>query len=699
MTDQPANINLRLALDQAALQQSSQGVGKLNQQFNDLKSQTRSSGTSADNALRGIVSDASAATNEIKKLNSALESTSKTAASVKSGGFGIEGLRRTGGALSQLGLGDIGQPIQRLGDFKQVIDEIGIAGNGAGIALGPATLALGGIALAVGVFKKVLDDASQPLADAVTKTEAYYKAIETGTTESLTAELKALEVHKKILDEQQKTLQAAYDAAHPASQADKPGEGHDIFSDFGKVFSNVSNDVSSGGKELNKSLEDTKSQAKQTQLQIDALKEALKSEQVATNDATAAHNALHKEIGEFADTGAKAAAEELKKLNEEVRDTQKAAQERAQKEVDVVKKLDDQLAALDESSAQERIDISTRLHDALVKAAEDALEASQKALDQLTQKREQNFVNLQRDNEQADRESANKELETRIAVQRQERDDLAEHLNNLRQIRDRDQSRERDDLLNRNYRDLFALREQKTQDMNSENGRYSEQQNQRKQALADQLSDLKRGDQQQRQERLIAYQQANADALKQYNIELQNAAEAKRKAIQLAQQSAAKELNELSSTTSKRQALLHQSALNELKLVTQTEQTKQQIFQQYLDRARQMLGEATTASGSAFNSPRNISQATPFASGGPISAYQTALVNEPGSSGNEGFNGVKFPRSMGLFTPFKSGNIQRGGSGNTTVPISIEISGVSDPVAVWRFIEPRIERKVKEAVG
>lgn len=76
------------------------------------------------------------------------------------GSLGIEGLRRTGGALSQLGLGAVGEPISRAGDIAQVgkeVAEFGGAIAGLSIPIGtimgialPATAVIAGLAIVFG---------------------------------------------------------------------------------------------------------------------------------------------------------------------------------------------------------------------------------------------------------------------------------------------------------------------------------------------------------------------------------------------------------------------------------------------------------------------------------------------------------------------------------------------------------------------
>ena len=390
-------------------------------------------------------------------------------------------------------------------------------------------------------------------------------------------------------------------------------------------------------------------------------------------------------------------ADALKELNKQLQETEKLREARAQKEVDIVKKYDEAVQTAEDTATQSRISANQKLQDALVNAAQKAVDDVNKALDQLEQKRASNLLSLTRDQEKLDREAGDQSLNDQIKQHRQERDDLQQHLDNLKQIRDRDASRERDDQLNRNYRDLFALKEQKSQDMTSENDRFTGQKQQRQQALQDEQNDQARAIQVQRRERLISYQQANEDALQQYNAEIETARAAKVKAIELAQQSNQRELTLIRTGLVNKETLLRQGAVNELQLVTQTEAAKQQIFQGYLDRANEMLGQSSTPEFTGQTRPQY------FAEGGNVRAGQRAIVND-GREGRqrESFQGVQLPRGLGLFIPAQAGYVNPGTSGAGDKPISvsipISINGVNNPVELGRIIDNHLEVKVPSVV-
>lgn len=375
-------------------------------------------------------------------------------------------------------------------------------------------------------------------------------------------------------------------------------------------------------------------------------------------------------------------------------DKLKADEKQQQDSVATLDKYNTAVQSAEDSAAQARINANGKLQDALVKAAQDAVDKSTAALAQLEQKRADNLTSLDLDLGKQNRASGDQQIEDQIKAQRQERDDLQTHLDNLKQIRDADAGRLRDDLLNRNFRDAFALGEQKNQDAAKENERFTEQQQKRNQALDDQGADEARAQVIQRRERLISYQNANQDALKQYNIELQQAAQAKARAIQQDQQGNAKELATINSSLITKEALLKQGAINDIKLVQQTEDQKQAIFLAKLEQVNQLLG--IVSAQNALPSQHTGSRAVLLAGGGDLAAGQRAIVNEPGSTGNESFNGVPFPKSMGLFIPLKSGNVNPGRSGGGDINIPITVNEASTPAATAAAIRPMVIKIIRE---
>lgn len=132
------------------------------------------------------------------------------AAAASGGGSGgkpalrIEGLRRTGGALSQLGFGEVGGAVSRVGDVAQIATEFGTLTA----ALGPLALVIGGVVagfalldLGLKAFDGRIDEGKRALAQAIEQQKAYYEAIENGTRKEIEAKLKAAQAQLRIDEE------------------------------------------------------------------------------------------------------------------------------------------------------------------------------------------------------------------------------------------------------------------------------------------------------------------------------------------------------------------------------------------------------------------------------------------------------------------------------------------------------------------
>lgn len=137
------------------------------------------------------------------------------------GGLQLTGLRRTGSALTQLGLGEIGRPVSLIGDVQQVgktIDELGsslehlpgifgtVAAQGEALAggfggliavAGPLALAIGGIGVALKAFFDEIEKGQKAVDQAEQGLVGYYKLVDTGTSESI---LKQIDGQKAIQD-------------------------------------------------------------------------------------------------------------------------------------------------------------------------------------------------------------------------------------------------------------------------------------------------------------------------------------------------------------------------------------------------------------------------------------------------------------------------------------------------------------------
>lgn len=626
---------------------------------------------------------------------------------------GLEGLAKAGGPVTDV--------------IKDLGGNMGVLAASGGLAV----VAIGLLAAGAATLKSSIDDSVHSLTAAETQLSDYYKTIETGTSSTITSDLQKRQQQQDVLQKQLDQANAANnldqngtgDVVHDLllDIGNLEGRGKpiaDALTTAQKAFDDntaaiaadqealksstvATNDATVAEQKLQAARDaqaDKNIQIAQQTQQLEASGTtkgiqdrvaAIEAERTAINKqieagglSTTETDKLSQRLRDLAaeeerDTivigPAIAAREKLAESEKEaakfVTDHANAVQKQNEAEGAIVEKYNTAVQNAEDTAATARINANDKLQTALVNAAQKAVDDANKALEQLEQKRAANLQSLNQDLSKEDRASADQQLNDQVKFQRQERDDLQQHLQNLQAIRDRDAARQRDDILNRNYRDLFSLGESKTQDMGTENNRYATQEQQRKQALTDEESDQARQATASRRERLISYQQANADAQKQYTVEIAAANQAKNKAIQLAQQGYQKELLTISQGLTQKQKLLQQGVVNELKLAEQTKEQRMAILQNELNQVDELLGRTAASVNTPYRSNLDTrrTQVPIMGSGGNLYAGQTAVVND---RNRESFGGSMFPPGLGLFTPAMSGSVNPGKSGGSTGPMS-----------------------------
>lgn len=249
-------------------------------------------------SVQDSIKDDTRAIDDLRKSLTGAASDAEDLSKKTGGGFGAEGLRRTGGALTQLGLGEIGQPIARIGDITQVTKEFGkltdgiteagnattplIGGLSAGTAaFGAMAVAAVGFTLAVKNFSDTIQQAKTALDAAIAGQETYYKAVQTGTTASIQAQITALQQQKATADALIANLTPALKSAQ--AQAAQLGDVVGVGGLTRKIDETIG-----ASKDLQDQLDKQNKISTDAQAQIDALNRALKSTEVAAQDATAA---------------------------------------------------------------------------------------------------------------------------------------------------------------------------------------------------------------------------------------------------------------------------------------------------------------------------------------------------------------------------------------------------------------------------
>lgn len=784
MTDQPANISLRLSTDEQALNRSQQGISLLSQRLQNLRKDAQDAGTAIDKSAgsfgqSSVLLDrlAASAENAAKKAKQAAGDWNDLRNSVMNAGqagaatggstFGVEGLRRTGGALSQLGLGAIGGPVSKIGDIAQVGKELGSVSNaltemsgatGPAIAgLSAGTVALGALAAAGLVFvgglaliKEAYKDAGRAAEEAVSRLDTYYQALESGDAEAIKKKKQQLEITKQYTDEELAVLKTAKEQGFEAAQKAYGDFGARILEGLGAtgLYGDGIKKVDEQIDKLTKSSDDLtgqikgltdayNSQAIQAQLateavlknaqdarqktaeeqadaalSLDAAKAKLKAQQDLLQQENAELFALQASgdqsqktkdriaelVKELSDT-----SDEITKLNEQMipylqglkdhadalNNANKAAVEAGKNDkaiADNFKKYKDDVASIEQKSAEQQAAIHQKLADTLVSEARKMVEQAQDDLQKLQDKRAELFTNYQRTEADNTRKQAFDDLETQIKAQQDEAKAYQDHLSKLEDIRRSSWADEQQALLDRNFVALAKSRLNVVTQMQNENISFGRSQGEQSKAQQETKADNERQRAFERQERLIAYQNANEDAQHQYQIELRDQKIAHDRAVQLAQQTAQ---NELQLEAQKRDAALKiraQTEQAELKLMLQGGDARIKaeaaVQQALINQALQFAATGSTRFGGTGGSSMSLGLAAHRAFGGPLSAGQPSEVNELGN--RESFAGQLLPGGRGLFIPFQSGNVSSGGV-NLTQNISIP-SGVNNPQQIVKMI-------------
>jgi hypothetical protein len=696
MADESANISLRLALDRSALQESATGIDKLSKSFADLKTNVQDTGRQSDQAVGKL---------------------SRLGQDAPGGGnLSLQGLRRTGGALSQLGLGGLGDIVGKAGDVAEVTKEVSSLIS----ALGPLGLLLSGIAGAVvglqvglALLDSQLKDSKQALQSALDSQREYYAFAATATTADAERRKRELE---KVASTQRAALNETEGALRSLEQQTN------ITRDIGDKLPGA---IGEPFRQLKKQLDDNAKSVGDTEAAIGRLDGALKSGALSANDAAekeqqladARRNRFEKGLDDelavnaliaagsrkalqdkldqnktdlatinawleknaervagdedlaktFDEAVAKAKALEgaINNLNRalsvhEMANTRTDSPELQDREardkrlIDIERRFEEEEQRLKEAALQKEADIEQRYADRQIDIARQAADAAEAALRKLEEQEADAFTALGRDLEKAARDTAYQQLVDQTNAARDEAKAYRDHQHDLERIRKAAQDREAEMIQNRDFLGLFNSRRQTSRDIENANDNFLQQRQERQIAQAQQLEDLKRSAAHERQERLIAYQQLLVDARTTYQRQL---VEARRKATEESQ-----------IARSERDRTLAEARAAATRQIATARSTHDQLLRQAslfgkaliaehdrIDRAILARAEATLRSLSGGN------QAAHHAGGGSLDAGDMTWVNERRGQ-RERFNGTPFPPGLGLFQAAQPGNVSAGPS-------------------------------------
>lgn len=380
MADQDKTIYIGIELERQA-----------QQAFNSSIDATASRLQTVFSQLRGTIKDDTAAVDDLRQsLNKAADEADNLQ-KASSGGFDlrVEGLRRTGGALTQLGLGEIGAPVTRAGDIAQVGKEIGLLKETIGdlgitsastlVPLGAIGLALGGVAIVFKLVSDTLQKGREDVNAGIKQLETYYQTIEKGTTQTIKQQIALLEQEQDARAKSIAKIKEQIDSSQKQAEQATSGWFADLLfggraGEAGQLGVAVDQAVGPT-KELSAELDKLTKESSDGQAAIDALKEALKSGAVAANDAT---QALLKQadatkaqsLQDYADS--QLSADAAKKKAEQIKatiDADTAAIAQLQASGDQSQEIKDKIAAL----TKEAFDLDSelqKLNEVFIPAAE-----------------------------------------------------------------------------------------------------------------------------------------------------------------------------------------------------------------------------------------------------------------------------------------------------------------------------------------
>jgi hypothetical protein len=372
-----------------------------------------------------------------------------------------------------------------------------------------------------------------------------------------------------------------------------------------------------------------------------------------------------------------------------------------------------------------------------VKIAQDMANAERKALEDLIKDRDKLLLDFNRDGDKAERERQRDELENMIEFQRKERDDAQAHADKLVDIQKKSQVRQQELLLNLDFKGLFELQQTTNAELEGANQSFAEQRRERLTALDDEKSDMARAFAAEREERQIAFEQALYDRSIAYHAEQADIARQNTEKLAQARQQYTAELAQIQQKHQMELSLRQQAANQEFQFLVMSEKQRTDFLLQ--EQNRYLQGAAALFSKMGIKAPTSM-QSQPLTSsqqqtvqkamqgaqtigqnilnspavqaisnflnpvkrgvGGGLGAGQTAIVNEGYREQMELFHAggrtYQLAGGAGLFTPFKSGQVDPGASGapNISVNVNVTPSAGMDEAALAREVARQVQEQL-----
>ncbi len=370
--------------------------------------------------------------------------------------------------------------------------------------------------------------------------------------------------------------------------------------------------------------------------------------------------------------------------------------------VDAVTQYNEDVKKIEDDKQKDILALNTKYADDQIKIAQDAVDASTKALEQLLEARQKLEVDFTRDNDKASRELQRDILDKQIEAQRKEKEDYQGHLDKLTDIRKKAQEKEQDLLMNLDFKGLFQASQDKKRAIDAENDAFIKQREAKSENLNYELDDLQRNAQAQREERMIQYQLSMSDLQANYNKEMVQIQRQRDQKLALAEQAHRNDLAQLQNKYTNELNMRRQAVQQELQFLSLSEAQRAKILQdsqtKIIAQAQSLLNTLTTVKGvstakpivapttttikptsTVFSGGNNTRTIATRALGGTLREGQLSFVNELMGQAERYQTGNRtyaLDGGAGLFMPFQSGKIEPSG-GNQAPQITVSVSGNS----------------------
>jgi len=380
------------------------------------------------------------------------------------------------------------------------------------------------------------------------------------------------------------------------------------------------------------------------------------------------------------------------RANDEAKDKAKSlevAGKAAAKYYDDVKTANDKFAENQAEIAQKLIDKQADIQAQAVEAAEQLLQG-------LQQKQADLQKNLGREFADQDTKRQNDNIQRQIDFARKDATAEKKAQDDILAIKRKAKEDEFELALDRDFAGLAKARRGTLSQVSNVSKQAQDDRQERVKAFQEQSEDQNRAFINERQQKIVQYQRSLADAQEAYKRDQTQLTVNRNRALAAAQLANQKELQVLNDKHTKELAAKYAAAKAEIDLAQRSSAVRNQILTAEYQHALAVFQGVSRLGGGGGRATATR------AGGGSLGAFQLSTVNEPYSSGNETFSSggqsAAFPsNTAGYFLPFKSGQVNAnngGGGSNVAVSNTFNISG-GNPKDIAKAVDDRLEQSIR----